>query len=673
MHVCERIPLLERSLLQSKEDTLQALVRGWMGLAQLNVKTWPRAKDVSSLATFLKSEKASIDWGRIHHWVEDSTPLPDEQPPDGVEVRHWGIDRALYGLIKNRRATLASLEETLRDSGDGPGGTDEDYPMDEDQDAQGSPSPSRSPSPSPDQDDRTSPDEARALFVGHLPRGVPDPPPSPHVLSSASRSRTTDVDDGPPRSLEVSSKAPAAPAVSDMTVHSVEPRPREVDAVEQADQTFREMLVNIFRDYGFEPKDGWDGQMELPLDEDSYPAVTLVGEGTVKIHGWDHRPSFGFPNGRAIYWPLTNIPLRYNPDLRKLVATTKDIAVALAKHTACMEGNLYLHLVHRTATMVNLIPFAAIDSEQVLRLNDNYWAHLTVGDIEGDLPFLQDIKILLEIRILAPFKSIPPAPSVHAASGQSGRTRVVLEPTADTSSHYQDKGAAPQRSSLAPAGTKARPRKAPIKHRELYLQWLRETKWENKPKTLEIRKMDKWSRMQLPALIGLVNFIAELIKDVAFTDDRANTNIQYKLVPLGVFADFLNHGEDWINGCLLIKRKLPLCANNPSMRKAIQMASKHGLGISTVVEAITAALGSSRKRKRPEAEVAEEEGEEEEDADDGPNDMAGNVEHIRDDDSIGDMLSNMEGEDWLQSDDDAEETSLLEADESFPEWSGISV
>ena len=74
------------------------------------------------------------------------------------------------------------------------------------------------------------------------------------------------------------------------------------------------------------------------MDEDSYPAVTLVGRGTIKVHGWDYRPCYGFPNGKAIYWPLMDIPLRYNPDLRKLVATTKDIAQALADHTACLEG-----------------------------------------------------------------------------------------------------------------------------------------------------------------------------------------------------------------------------------------------------------------------------------------------------------------------------------------------
>ena len=51
--------------------------------------------------------------------------------------------------------------------------------------------------------------------------------------------------------------------------------------------------------------------------------------------------------------------------------------------------------------MVHLMPFAAIDSNQVLRVNENFWAELTVGEIEGDIPALQDIKILLEIRILA--------------------------------------------------------------------------------------------------------------------------------------------------------------------------------------------------------------------------------------------------------------------------------
>ena len=82
-----------------------------MGLAQLNNKTWPRVKDVSSLASHLEAEGASIDWTRIHQWVQDGVPVPDEQPPAGVEARHWGIDRALYGLIKNRRATLASLQD----------------------------------------------------------------------------------------------------------------------------------------------------------------------------------------------------------------------------------------------------------------------------------------------------------------------------------------------------------------------------------------------------------------------------------------------------------------------------------------------------------------------------------------------------------------------------------
>ena len=82
-----------------------------MGLAQLNNKTWPQPKDVPSLASHLASQNASIDWARIHEWVQVRADLPDENPPEGVEASHWGIDRALYGLVKNRRATLASLEE----------------------------------------------------------------------------------------------------------------------------------------------------------------------------------------------------------------------------------------------------------------------------------------------------------------------------------------------------------------------------------------------------------------------------------------------------------------------------------------------------------------------------------------------------------------------------------
>ena len=71
--------------------------------------------------------------------------------------------------------------------------------------------------------------------------------------------------------------------------------------------------------------------------------VTLVGSGTIKVHGWDHRPCYGFPNGKSIYWPLTKLPLHYEPDSRKVMVTTKDVAKALAKHITCMEGASLSH------------------------------------------------------------------------------------------------------------------------------------------------------------------------------------------------------------------------------------------------------------------------------------------------------------------------------------------
>ena len=69
-------------------------------------------------------------------------------------------------------------------------------------------------------------------------------------------------------------------------------------------------------------------------------------------------------------------------------------------HSDGFTGNVYFHLVYRTPTMLQLIPFAAIDCDQTLRITDNYWTDLTVGDIDGDIPLLEDIKLILEIRIL---------------------------------------------------------------------------------------------------------------------------------------------------------------------------------------------------------------------------------------------------------------------------------
>ena len=105
---------------------------------------------------------------------------------------------------------------------------DEDDAMDEDPYAHGSPSPSQSPSPSGDGDDHTPPPGGHRVVDAGQPLHIPDPPASPRALSSASRSRTIDGDDGAPHGLEVISKAPTAPTVSDMVVNSVQSLPREV-------------------------------------------------------------------------------------------------------------------------------------------------------------------------------------------------------------------------------------------------------------------------------------------------------------------------------------------------------------------------------------------------------------------------------------------------------------
>ena len=215
--------------------------------------------------------------------------------------------------------------------------------------------------------------------------------------------------------------------------------------------------------------------------------------------------------------------------------------------------------------------------------------------------------------------------------------------------------------------TKSRSRKAPIKHRELYVKWLRKTKWESKAKTHEIREMGKYARHQFPALLGLINFVTALIDNASFTDHRADPRIQFKIVQIGVFADFLNHSEEWVNNCLLIKCKLPTCNRLPAMKKAISQAAKHGLGISTVVDAINSSLSRGRKRKRAEAEGSgSDQGSDDDDEDDNNNNNDDNNNM-----AVDDVLATLEGEDWVHDEDENEASSAMEDDVNLSEWYGI--
>ncbi|KAI1789209.1 hypothetical protein LXA43DRAFT_1063077 [Ganoderma leucocontextum] len=678
MTATRRTALLESSLLACKEEFLQALVRGWMGLAQLNAKSWPRAKDVQALASHLASENASIDWARVHQRQEDSVLAPDELPPAGVLPSHWGIDRALYGLVKNKRVTLASLEETLKHSDDGRRGGDDDGEVstDEDEDAIGSPAPAESLLPSVAVDVGKPPSETGPAPREYVPRVLQEQLTGPRAPSSASQSRAADGDDvalSKPRTIATSFQAPTAPVVSAMQLRAVQCQPPEAEDPEN-EKTYQEMLAEIFEEYGFELQD--PSEEDIVLDNDNLPTVILVGNGTIKLHGWDHRPCYGFPQGKAIYWPLTHIPLRWMPDVRKLMATTYDIAEALASHTTCIEGgpfcecfsigihvklgDLYMNLVHRAPNKVQLIPFAAIDCEQTLRVTDNYWAELTVGEVEGDILIFKDLKILLEICITPAFKSIPPASPKKDAPGDGPKKDAPGDgATATRHTFAPPGGVSAPRTRGGAAVTKACPRKAPIKHRELYLEWLRGTKWHTKTETGVIRHLGKYGRFKkLKELLAAVDFIADMIRDTAFTDAEADPIIQFKLTPMGVFADFLNHGEEWVNSCLIIKRKMPLCGHMSFVKKAIRKAKKHGLGMSTVHEIINAALGTSRKRKRAEAEISDSEGEEE--GRDDP--MAEDEAEDEDDD---------DDEDDDEDEDEDEDGDEDDEDDEFPSWGGL--
>ena len=211
-----------------------------MGLAQLNSKTWPHPKDVSTLAGHLMSQNATLDWARIRGWARLHAD-PDEHPPDGIEANHWGIDRALYGLIKNRRATLAYLEEVSLDlsvvtrvASSNRFVRLSEMPAWVQVAMRTPPTRTKTPKAPPPLRRGLCRHTMRRIAVLPLARLVRRFPnmlhvpfkSSPRALSSASRSRTADGNNSALRTLEV--KALIAPTVSDMQINSVQPQHHEV-------------------------------------------------------------------------------------------------------------------------------------------------------------------------------------------------------------------------------------------------------------------------------------------------------------------------------------------------------------------------------------------------------------------------------------------------------------